>query len=235
MANWLSNKLVALHLDSNTVEAFLCNQGGLASLFLSRLACHILNLAVKHCVTLIPVYISNHLSVESDVSLHIGWFWSDTCFLMWLRLHFIFEVIWRRICWYPHIAINVHTLHLGKSHTLGNLGVGCFQPSLDLLGELHVSSSCISPTSSVHILAEHITSHLRFLILLAPCWMEASWLPTVLNMLVDVPYWCPIIPDLMVAVSVGWVLKGLQLLHLTLWLLRDMCCADKGFSSCGRW
>ena len=30
-------------------------------------------------------------------------------------------------------------------------------------------------------------------------------------------------------VSVGWVLKGLQLLHLILWLLRDVCCADKGF------
>ena len=29
-------------------------------------------------------------------------------------------------------------------------------------------------------------------------------------------------------VFVGQVLKGLPYLHLTLWLLRDMCCADRG-------
>ena len=32
--------------------------------------------------------------------------------------------------------------------------------------------------------SEHVISQFRLLILLAPCWMEATWLPTVLNMLV---------------------------------------------------
>ena len=58
--------------------------------------------------------------------------------------------------------------------------------------------------------------------------MEAPWLPTVLSMLADVPWWCPIIKDLIVDVSVGQVLKGLQYLHLTLWLLNDVCYANKG-------
>ena len=53
--------------------------------------------------------------------------------------------------------------------------------------------------------------------------MEASWLPTVLNMLTDVPQWCPIIKDLIVDVLVGQALKGLQYLHLTLWWLSDVC------------
>ena len=29
-------------------------------------------------------------------------------------------------------------------------------------------------------------------------------------------------------VSVGHVLKGLPSLHLTLWLLKDVCCANRG-------
>ena len=41
MAFWLSGKVVALHLDNITAKAYLCNQGGPASLFLSGLAHHI--------------------------------------------------------------------------------------------------------------------------------------------------------------------------------------------------
>ena len=55
---WLSNKVVALHLDIRTAKAYICNQDGTVFLILSRLACNILNLAYKHVVTLIPTYIS---------------------------------------------------------------------------------------------------------------------------------------------------------------------------------
>ena len=34
--------------------------------------------------------------------------------------------------------------------------------------------------------------------------------------------------DLVVDVSVGQVLKGLQYLHLTLWKLSNVCCAKRG-------
>ena len=44
----------------------------------------------------------------------------------------------------------------------------------------------------------------------------------------DIPCQCHIIKDLVMGVSVSWVLKGLQSLHLTFWLLRDVCCTDKG-------
>ena len=40
----LSGKVVALHLNNSTANAYLYNQGGTVSLFLSRLACWILNL-----------------------------------------------------------------------------------------------------------------------------------------------------------------------------------------------
>ena len=58
--------------------------------------------------------------------------------------------------------------------------------------------------------------------------MEAPWLPTVLNMLEDVPQHCPIIKDLIMDVLVAHVLKGQPYLHLTLWLLSDVCCTDRG-------
>ena len=42
MAFHLSGKVVALHaLDNSTAKAYLCNQGGTVSPFLSRLACQI--------------------------------------------------------------------------------------------------------------------------------------------------------------------------------------------------
>ena len=76
-------------------------------------------------------------------------------------------------------------------------------------------------------LAEHVSGQLRHLILVVPCWMEAPWLPTVLNMLADVPWQCPIIKDLIMDVLVGQVLKGLQYLYLTLWQVSDVCYADR--------
>ena len=88
-------KVVALHLYSNTANAYLCNQCGTVSLFLSRLASHILNLANKHGITLIPAFIPIPLSVEAD-------------YLSWVNK--------RWISWHPHTPVNV-------SATCGSLGV----------------------------------------------------------------------------------------------------------------
>ena len=55
--------------------------------------------------------------------------------------------------------------------------------------------------------------------------------PTVLNKLADVPHQCHVVKDLIMDVSVSKVLKGLLLLHFTLWLLRDVCFTGNGFLS----
>ena len=52
-------------------------------------------------------------------------------------------------------------------------------------------------------LAEHVNGQLRHLILVVPCWMEAPWLPTILNMLADIPQQCPIVKDLIMDVLVS--------------------------------
>ena len=57
MALRLSGKMVVLHLDNSIAKAFLCNQGGTASPFLSILAFCILNFTAMHGITLILAYI----------------------------------------------------------------------------------------------------------------------------------------------------------------------------------
>ena len=71
-------------------------------------------------------------------------------------------------------------------------------------------------------MAEHVKGQLRCLFLAEPCWMEAPWLPAVVNMLTEVPWQCPIIKDLIVDVSIGKAVKGLPYLHSFLWLLSDV-------------
>ena len=71
-------------------------------------------------------------------------------------------------------------------------------------------------------LLEHVTSQSRLVTLVAPCLIEVPWLATVLNMLEDVPHQCPIIKDLIADVLVGWLLKGLPLLHLTCLLVGQL-------------
>ena len=72
MAFFLSGKVVAMHLDNSTAKAYLWNQGGTVSPFLSRLACQILSLMNKHGITLLPAYIPTHLNVEAD---YLSWGW----------------------------------------------------------------------------------------------------------------------------------------------------------------
>ena len=81
MAFLLSGKVVSFHLDNSTAKTHLCNHGGRTSVFLSRPACHILNLANKHAVNLIPACVPTNLSVEADYLSWEGWFWSNLFFL----------------------------------------------------------------------------------------------------------------------------------------------------------
>ena len=61
----VSGKLIALHSDNSTANAYLCNQGATVSHFLSRLDCQILSLTDKHSNTPISAYIPTHLSYLS--------------------------------------------------------------------------------------------------------------------------------------------------------------------------
>ena len=100
-------------------------------------------------------------------------------------------------------------LHFRISSTSGGLGVECLQPSLDVSGKLCVSSSYISSSSSVQVSGRTCKRLTQTFDAGGIMLDRAPWLPTVLNMLADIPQQCPIIKDLIMDVSVGHVLKGL--------------------------
>ena len=225
----LFDKVVSLHLGNSTNNTYLCNQGGTASFLLSRLACCILTLT-SMVLILFPAYIPTHLNMGA-ISPREGWFQSGICFLTFLSSISSLETSWGGavgILMYQSMSA---VIHLRKSTTSGSLGFECFQPPLDLSGELWVSSSYIGFLVLSRFLSKHVTGEFKLLILVAPCWMEALWLPIVLGLEADIPHWYPIVKDLIMDISVGWELRGLLRQHFTLWLVRDMCSVDKGLLS----
>ena len=229
MAFHLSGKVVALHLDNSTTKAYLCNQGGIVSHFLSRLACQILNLTNKHGITLLPAYIPTHLNVEADY-LSQNWLLQE-----W---HLVPQVVQAAFCLWGLPGVDQlassystqcqHYFTLETPLPLGALGWNAFSHPWTFQVSYVLPPLALVPLVLSKFLAEHVNSQLRHLILVAPCWMEAPWLPTVLNMLADVPQQCPIVKDLIMDVLVGQALKGLQYLHLTLWQLSNVYYTDRG-------
>ena len=65
--------MVTIYLENGATKAYLCNQSGTSSLFLSRLDCHILNLGNKHVIALIVAYTHTHFNVEANYLLQGRW------------------------------------------------------------------------------------------------------------------------------------------------------------------
>ena len=206
----LSGKVVALHLDNSTAKAYLCNQCGTVSPFLSRLACHILSLTDKHGITLLPAYIPTHLNVEAD---YLSWDW------LLPEWYLLPQVAQAAFCLWglpevdllasSHCTQCQHYFTLETPLPLEALGLNAFSHPWTFQVSYVFPSLALVPLVLSKFLSEHVNGQLRHLILVAPCWMEAPWLSTIPNMLADVPWWCPIIKDLIVDLLVGQALKGL--------------------------
>ena len=229
MAFHLSGKVVALHLDNSTAKAYLCNQGGTVSSFLSRLACQILSLTNKHGINLLPAYIPTHLNVEADF-LSQDWMLPEwhLCPQVAQAAFHLWGLPKVNLLASSHSTQCQHYFTLETPLPLGALGLNAFSHPWKFQVSYVFPPLALVPLVLSKFLAEHVNGQLRLLVLVAPCWMQAPWLPTVLNMLADVPQQCPLLKDLVMDVSVGQMLKGLRYLHLTLCLLSDMCYADRG-------
>ena len=123
----------------------------------------------------------------------------------------------------PLSTLCQHYFTLETPLPLGALGLNTFSHPWIFQVSYVFPPLALVPLVLSTFLVEHVNSQLRCLILVAPCWMEAPWLPTVLNMLADVPQQCPIIKDLIMD-----VLQGSANLHLTLLQLCNVCYADRG-------
>ena len=197
--------------------------------FLSRLACQILSLTNKHGITLLPAYIPTHLNVEADF---LSW---DRMLPEWHLLPQVAQAAFH-LWGLPEVDLLAsscstqcqHYFTLETPLPLGALGLNAFSHPWKFQVSYVFPPPALVPLVLSKFLAEHVNGQLRHLLLVVPCWMEAPWLPTVLNMLADVPQQCPLLKDLVMDVSVGQALKGLRYLHLTLWLLSNVCYADRG-------
>ena len=137
--------------------------------------------AQKHCIMLIPEYIPTHLNVEVDYlsweRLILGWHLPDIAqlaFQLWCQP----EVI----CWHLNIPNQCqHNYILENSLPLGALGLNAFSHPWTHQVSYMFPPSALVPLVLSKFLAEHITGQVRFIILVASCLMEASWLPTALN------------------------------------------------------
>ena len=119
-----------------------------------------------------------------------------------------------------------HYFTLETPVPLGALGLNAFSHPWTFQVSYVFPPPALVPLVLSKFLAEHVRGQLRHLVLMVPCWMEAPWLPTILDMLADVPWQCPIVGDLIVDVLVGQAVRGLQYLHLTLWWLSNVCWVD---------
>ena len=102
-----------------------------------------------------------------------------------------------------------HYFTLETPLPLGALGLNAFSHPWIFQVSYVFPPLPLVPLVLSQFLAEDVNGQLRHLLLVVPCWIEAPWLPTVLNMLADVPGWCHIVKDLFVDVLVGQALKGL--------------------------
>ena len=118
MAFHLTGKVVALHLDSSSAKAYLCNQGDTVSPFLSMLACQILSLTDKHGITLVPAYIPTYLNVEAS---YLAW---DHMLSEWHLLPQVAQAafhLWdlqRWTCWHLLIPLNASIITPWNLHYL---------------------------------------------------------------------------------------------------------------------
>ena len=170
-----STEVIALHLDNSTAKAYLCNQDGRASLFLSTLACHILNLAHKHGITLIPAYIATYFNVETNY-FPWGWFVPE-----WHLLDYIAQAVFNL---WDQLKLDV----LASSHTnqcqhyytleiplhLGAFGLNTLSHPWTYQVTYHLA---LVPLVLSKFLAEHVTDQFILLISVVPCWKKAPCFP----------------------------------------------------------
>ena len=118
----------------------------------------------------------------------------------------IFSLRWLKQLFAVDLLASSHTTHCQHYYTLetplplGPLGLNAFNHPWTFQVSYVFPSPALVPLVLSKSLVKHVNSQLRYLILVASCWMEAPWLPTVSNMLADIPPWFPIIKDLILDV-----------------------------------
>ena len=122
-------------------------------------------------------------------------------------------------------------LHLGKSLHQEAFGFEPYSHPWTYQLSYAFSHPALVPLFLCQILTECVTGPFRPLILVAPCWMKAPWLLTVLKMLENIPCLCSVVKDSSRIFQQAKCSKVLTSLHLTLCLLQRFVAQTIEFSS----
>ena len=147
----------------------------MASVFLSRSACHILNMADMHGITLFPAYIPTHLNVEAISFGSVGSqvapaFSHSSCTILPLG-----SMGGGYVGIFAYQSISA-VLHLGKSPASGSLQLNTFNHPWIYQVSYMCSLPALFPLVLSSFLSECVPGQFRLLTLVASCWMEAPWL-----------------------------------------------------------
>ena len=117
--------------------------------FSFQLACHILNLADKHGITLIPAYIPIHPN-EKAIMMKAGTRMASYSSHNSSGISTLISTGGRCVSILIYQPISA-LFHLGRSTTSGSLWVACIQSSLNMTDELCISSLFLSFHTSIQV------------------------------------------------------------------------------------
>ena len=140
----------------------VCNQGGTVFLFLSRLACHILNIADKDCATFIQAYICTHHNVEAS---YVLWGWLvPKCDLLPCIGHMVFH-FWGHLEMDVLVSSYINEFHryyiLGNPLHLGAVGSNTSKHPWTYQVSYAFPSSALVPLVLSTFVAEHVRGQFR--------------------------------------------------------------------------
>ena len=129
-----------------------------------------------------------------------------------------------------------HTNLCQHYYTMGNTSTSSKPWGWMLLSILGTSaqlqfSCCFSSISFVQVSSWTCGRSVQIFTSTCTCWIEASWLPTLLGMLEDIPGYFTMVKSFVSDVSGNWVLRFQPSLCFILWLHQDICWATKHSSS----
>ena len=207
----VEGRTVCVQIDNRTAVAYLAKEGGTKSVLLSRLACRILLWCQRHRITLIPVYvrgisntIADALSRGKETQWHLSPMMADRIFQRYGT---------------PQVDLfaSRETAQLPQYMPLQR---GDYQAlAMDALSQTWDFDLVYAfpPPTLVPTVANKLRGSKTRMLLVAPCWCDAPWMPVLTELLFDTPRRIPVSPRLLINTSTNYPVGNVEALRLTVW------------------
>ena len=210
----LAGQSVQLLVDNSTTVLYLKKEGGTKSVILARLTKQVLDICLSHDIRLVPSYLPGLANIESD-ALSRGKAQDE-----WLLLPSVAQKIFR-IFGSPDIDLfasaettQTRVYFSLDRQDLGAAGIDVFSQHWD-----HGMMYAFPPPSLILTVLQKYRRSKGKLLLIAPFWPDAHWLPEVISLLYREPRKLRYRQALVINQTTGLPLPSLNRLRLTVWPL----------------